>query len=160
MIAAAPRLISKIQQRENGCWELDVVVSKNGYVSLGYRDEQGAARRVYAHRLSYILHVGAIPDGMDLDHLCRNRRCCNPSHLEPVTRRENIMRGDGPAILAARNGTKTHCINGHSLNGENLYQRPTGGRACKQCRREAGMRSRQRALRDKRSPEEIRRVAD
>ena len=77
MIAAAPRLISKIQQRENGCWELDVVVSKNGYVSLGYRDEQGAARRVYAHRLSYILHVGAIPDGMDLDHLCRNRRCCN-----------------------------------------------------------------------------------
>jgi hypothetical protein len=68
---------------------------------------------------------------LELDHKCRARRCVNPDHLELVTHRENILRGQ---TIAARRIAQTHCINGHPLSGDNLYLKPSdGGRQCKRC---------------------------
>lgn len=132
------RIESRIYVRlDSGCWEWLGVIAPNGYGMLGIgRRSLGEKRTAYAHRLSYETFVGPIPAGHDLDHLCRNRCCCNPAHLEPVTRRENNLRGDGPAILSALNGSKTHCKNGHAFTPENTRMRPTGGRECKECRRQ------------------------
>lgn len=93
-----------------------------------------------AHRLAYELEVGPIPDGLQLDHLCRNTACCNPSHLEPVTPRENYLRGVG---FAADNARKTHCKWGHPFEGDNLYSR-YGKRWCQTCRRRNERTSRAR----------------
>jgi hypothetical protein len=81
------------------------------------------------------LLVGPIPEGMEIDHLCRNRGCVNPEHLEPVTRQENIRRSQS---ISVANAAKTHCPYGHLLSGANLYLRPNrGGRACRECVRKA-----------------------
>jgi HNH endonuclease len=87
-----------------------------------------------AHRVSYELFVGPIPDGLQLDHLCRVRNCVNPEHLEPVTNRENGLRGTSPIY---ENLKKTHCSKGHPLSGDNLYPRTDGGRRCRICKVEA-----------------------
>ena len=79
----------------------------------------------------YKHYVGEIPKGWDIDHWCKNHACCRPGHLEAVTHQENILRGIG---IAALNAKKTHCLNGHLLDGENLYIRPTG-RGCFECNR-------------------------
>jgi hypothetical protein len=77
------------------------------------------------------LLVGPIPEGKQLDHLCRNRACINPEHLEPVTAKENILRGES---FSAKNARKTHCIHGHELSGDNL-RILKHGRVCLECRR-------------------------
>ena len=82
-----------------------------------------------AHRLTYQWAKGPIPAGMELDHLCRNRRCVNPAHLEPVTHRENVRRGAG---WAGVNAQKTHC----GRHGFPLIVLPSGVRGCRECRRE------------------------
>ncbi len=89
-----------------------------------------------AHRLAYEDRIGPIPPGLTLDHLCRNRACCNPAHLEPVSNRENILRGNG---ATARNARKTHCKNGHEFTPDNIYRSSTG-RECRTCRRAADFR--------------------
>jgi hypothetical protein len=98
-----------------------------GYGQFGTRN-----RTVLAHRWSYEQQVGPIPDGLQLDHLCRNPPCVNPAHLEPVTSRVNHMRSPGLA-----NGTKTHCPQGHPYSTENTIRtrRPDGGgaRYCRTC---------------------------
>lgn len=86
----------------------------------------------YVHRVSYEEFVGSIPEGMVLDHLCRVRDCFNPSHLEPVTIKENTMRGD---TITARHAKKTHCLSGHPYSKENTYRPPNGGRGCRACRK-------------------------
>jgi hypothetical protein len=90
----------------------------------------GMYRRQYAHRIAYEQLVGPIPDGLELDHLCRNTLCVNPDHLEPVTHAENTRRGFGPAGMAAR---RTHCPHGHPYDAANTYVRATGGRRCRIC---------------------------
>lgn len=85
-----------------------------------------------SHRAAYELIRGPIPEGLSLDHLCRQTLCCNPDHLEPVTHKENVLRGTSPA---AKNAVKTHCKNGHEFTPENTYIRPDGaGRACRTCK--------------------------
>ena len=88
-------------------------------------------RAVMAHRFSYEVHVGKIPNGLQIDHLCRVRNCVNPAHLELVTGRENVLRGEGTAAKRAR---QTHCVNGHRFTNRNTYVNSKGHRTCKRCR--------------------------
>ncbi len=89
----------------------------------------GEGRTALAHRIAYQLVKGPIPEGFNLDHLCRTRFCVNPGHLEPVTLRKNILRGAG---FAATNAKKTHCPNGHPYDDNNtaLYYRHRSCRIC------------------------------
>ncbi|MBX9587871.1 MAG: HNH endonuclease [Hyphomonadaceae bacterium] len=128
------RLMFGIKLREE-CWEWTGARLKRGYGSINIRRRQGGRAGEVVHRLMYQLFVGGIPPGREIDHLCRNRICCNPVHLEAITREENIRRGAGPALLKALNGNKTHCVRGHPFNQQNTYRRPAGGRACRTCER-------------------------
>ena len=117
---------------ETGCWEWTACRNRDGY---GRFKLDG--RKRYAHRVAYELIKGKIPEGLQIDHLCRVRACVNPDHLEPVTCRENLHRGE---TFNAANAAKTHCPQGHPLSGDNLYVRPDGRRGCKTCQAEHGRR--------------------
>lgn len=113
--------------RRNGdCWEWTAAKS-NGYGILTV-DKVGR----YAHRFMYEQLVGTIPDGLQIDHLCRNRACCNPDHLEPVTPAENTRRAGG-------NGAITHCPKGHPYDADNTYRwtdsKGYTRRHCRECNR-------------------------
>lgn len=98
----------------------------------GYGKFTLKGRCVLAHRWYFEYCKGGIPSGLQLDHLCRNRRCVNPDHLEPVTCKENLMRGD---TFQARNAAKTHCPQGHEYSEENTRVDPKGSRRCRECSR-------------------------
>ncbi|WP_374955176.1 HNH endonuclease signature motif containing protein [Arthrobacter sp. MYb51] len=100
----------------------------------------------YAHRLAYELHYGSIPEGLFIDHLCRNRACFNPLHLEAVTNAENVMRGQGVGAKAAR---QTHCKHGHEFTPDNLLKSKLPHRVCLECskRWQATSNARRRQLR-------------
>lgn len=116
------RFVNKVEiDRETGCWNW-TAHTLSGYGQLDHRA---------AHRFSYEHHIGPIPDGLQIDHLCRNRRCVNPEHLEPVTQRENILRGEAPAAYLAR---QTHCKRGHEFTSDNILA--GRWRRCKRCHRE------------------------
>jgi len=117
------------------CWTWTGYTSGFGYGRVKLRS--GAQRTANAHRVFYECLVGPIPDGLQLDHLCRVRNCVNPDHLEPVTQRENVLRGVG---LSAVNARKTHCSQGHPLSGDNLKIEVSGRRRCLACRREVDRR--------------------
>lgn len=125
----------KVKKVPGGCWEWMGSINRDGYGQVGFR------KKVWrVHRLVYLHLVGPI-DSPALDHLCRNRRCCNPEHLEPVSHRENTMRGVSPI---AQNPHKTHCAKGHKYSGENLGFTRLGARACMTCRREFSKKRRVR----------------
>lgn len=90
-----------------------------------------------AHRVAYVRANGAIPDGMVIDHLCNTPACINPDHLAATSQRVNVLRSE--RTLAGRNARKTHCIHGHPLSGDNLYEH-RGKRSCRTCRRESDRR--------------------
>jgi hypothetical protein len=97
----------------------------------GYGQVFAGGRRAYAHRLSYELNCGPIPADKELDHLCRVRNCVRPSHLEPVTHRENTLRGH---TIAARRAAQTACIHGHPFDVANTLVLRDGTRSCRACR--------------------------
>ena len=119
-----PHLIDK----SGNCWEWLGSRNPDGYGTISIDN-----RISYAHRIVYEMEVGAIPEDLELDHLCRNRACVNPEHLEPVTQRVNTLRGEGFAAINAR---KTHCIHGHPFDEKNTYITSAGHRLCRTCNRE------------------------
>lgn len=118
----------------DGCWLWLGKKNRQGY---GMANVSGPSTTT-AHRDAYLHLVGPIPDDLELDHLCRNRACVNPAHLEVVTHRENSRRASHWW------GTKTHCVNGHEFTPENTQNRPTGGRVCRACSRATQARYRAR----------------
>ncbi len=110
-----------------GCWLWMGGVNRDGYGHIrGYEN-----RRIGVHRFAYELLVGSIPEGLEIDHLCRVRRCVNPEHLEPVPHRVNVLRGQAPS---SANAHKTHCVHGHEFTPENTYVEPSNGyRKCRTC---------------------------
>lgn len=119
------RLLEKVRHDANGCWTWTGNTHASGYPKI-----KVDGRQTQAHRASYVAHVGPIPAGLQLDHLCRNRSCVNPAHLEAVTARENTMRADGPTAVNAR---RMCCIHGHPLSGDNLIVRFVSGRRRRDC---------------------------
>jgi hypothetical protein len=111
------KIIDNLTREEDGCWAWIGYVSPDGY---GYVYDSITKRTRGAHRVSYETFVGPVPDDLELDHLCRVRHCVNPEHLEPVTTRENTLRGES---FAAREARQTHCIHGHELTPENSFSR-------------------------------------
>lgn len=123
---APARFFAKVNKTDT-CWLW------TGHVSVhGYGKFWADGLNLGAHRWSYQYHVGPIPEGLHLDHLCRVRNCVNPAHLEPVTCQENLRRGE---TLNAANLRKTHCPKGHPYDAENTYRYSDGRRACKECNR-------------------------
>lgn len=103
-----------------------------GHTIRGYGRLMWDGARMAAHRVSYELHIGAIPDGLVIDHLCRNHGCVNPAHLEVVTIGENMLRGVAPTAVAFR---ENRCLRGHPYTDDNTYTYPDGKRRCRTCSR-------------------------
>jgi len=120
------RFAAKVE-RAGDCWRWTAGLMGGGYGQFHY---QGSPR--YAHRWLYEQLHGPVSAELTMDHLCRNRWCVNPSHLEPVTRGENVLRGISPAARAAM---ATACPSGHPYSGENLAIKSDGSRRCRACHR-------------------------
>ena len=124
------RIAKRITVDANGCWIWRGTLTRDGY---------GKARvgssMVRLHRFTYESLLGSIPDGLHIDHLCRVRSCCNPLHLEPVTNRVNVLRGD---TIPAAHAAASHCKRGHEFTEGNTYRYVSKygypARACRACR--------------------------
>ena len=122
MVTATARFQEKAVLKEDGCWEWQSIQNHNGYGRFYYFGRKTMA----AHKWAYLNWIGEYEDGLVLDHLCRNRGCVNPLHLEPVTAKENTNRG------VRANSLKTHCKKGHEFTEKNTYK-SGGHRACRTC---------------------------
>lgn len=137
-LSTEERFWAKVTRTES-CWNWS---SRPGKHALFLVD----GSLVPVHRYAYELMVGPIPDGLEIDHLCRNQICVNPEHLEPVTREENLRRGWGHRL---QNGMTNECIHGHKYTPENTYVNPRGHASCRRCSNESKRKSLKR-LREKR----------
>ena len=123
---AKKRFFQKIK-KVNKCWEWQGCISSKGYGTFGF-----FGKWCKAHRASYMLFVGKIPEGLTIDHKCKNKKCVNPEHLRPMTMRDNILLGEN---CAAVNAKKTHCKRGHEFLKENIYPlKMKNGRNSRSCR--------------------------
>lgn len=134
------RMILRIEiDQATKCWNWTGAKYSSGYGYVRRLKGGIVAGESMTHRIMYRLIAGDIPDGFDVDHLCRNTSCCNPSHLEPVTPATNTLRGMGAGAIHSR---KEECLNGHPLHGDNvrIYTDKLGRstRMCKECRRSRG----------------------
>lgn len=123
-----PRFLAKVEKTET-CWLWTAWIESNGYGRFWLDGRQHGA-----HRVAYELYVGPIPDGLEIDHLCRVKHCVNPAHLEAVTASENILRM--AALRVPYQHARDTCPNGHPYDDENTISTRTG-RACKTCKRDA-----------------------
>lgn len=122
------RFWAKVRVAPSGCWEWIAARGTGGYGLF-----RVGAHLECAHRFAYKAIVGPITRELTIDHLCRNHSCVNPAHLEAVTMKVNILRGDCPGAKQAR---QAHCIHGHTFDLFNTYYYPkTGKRKCQQCNR-------------------------
>lgn len=126
------RFWSKVEKTQT-CWLWTAVLNSAGY---GRFYLNGKMR--LAHRLAFEADRGPVEPGLQLDHLCRNRACVNPQHLEPVTQRENILRGTSPAAVASR---RSHCPQGHPYDEVNTLRSTSGSRRCRACSRDKHRRN-------------------
>lgn len=140
-MTAAYRFFSKVVWNGDAdeCWEWAA-----GTAGKGYGQFWNGERQMPAHRWAYEFLVGPVPAGLQLDHLCRNPRCVNPAHLEPVSGHRNILRGESPSAVNSR---KQVCKHGHPLKDRNLIVEQEQGhprRRCRECREDADRRRRAR----------------
>lgn len=123
------RFAAKVEVLSSGCWRWHGNLhpdSGYGRVWFSKTDDR------FVHRVAYEWAIGSIPEGLVLDHLCRNRWCVNPSHLEPVTNGENVLRGYSGSAVNAR---KQRCWRGHAFTPDNTYVAKSGARHCRECAR-------------------------
>lgn len=123
-----------------GCYLWTAAVNNGGYGIFGFKVD-GKTRAVGAHRLNYEMTNGPIGKGLDIDHKCRQRSCVNPAHLEAVSHRENMRRGNA---LMGINARKTHCLRGHEFTPENTRPHGKVNRSCKACEKIRNLASRAR----------------
>jgi len=140
-----PAIIAKRIQKTSKCWKWKGSVTLKGYGRMWLN---AIKKTDYAHRIVYKLLVGPIATGMTIDHLCKNKQCVNPKHMEVVSMGVNVLRSDGPAAVNSR---KTVCKNGHPFSGNNLtfHNRPGGHvkRVCRQCWNEYARNQRRKQTR-------------
>lgn len=124
-------ILHRIFTTNNNCWEIDIKPRKDGYRQIRFN-----GRKVYLHKLIKEHYHGVCPNDLLCDHICRNRGCCNPEHLEYVTAAENTNRSPIHPFVTKPQEAKTHCPLGHPLLGNNVYRRQDRpGRECRACRR-------------------------
>ena len=143
------RVFSKFTANGTGCWEWKSSLDRNGYGVFSEKNVStgGKMKRYFAHRLVYEFLVGPIPEGLVIDHLCRNSRCVRPDHLEPVSQGENVRRGNIAESAKSRREARlvavTHCKYGHEYAVEGVF-RSDGLRVCRACNREKTRKARAR----------------
>lgn len=148
-MTAQQRFWSKVE-KTRGCWLWIGATSTKGY---GRACVDG--RFYQAHRLAYEWSKGLIPEGMQLNHLCRTRHCVNPAHLRPVTNRENSL-APGSLSPSKANAERLTCAKGHNLTPENTYRKPShpSWRVCRTCKAESRTRDKRKNHHAAAPPEE------